>query len=112
MRPLPVAFPFEYRCTAGDDIWLSPFNLGPVANISAHQYFRMPWEPLFKDLERIFRAYGGRPHWAKRHSLSADDVFELYPRAADFCAVRAAVDPESKFVNRYLSELFALDRAR
>ncbi|HKP56899.1 MAG TPA: D-arabinono-1,4-lactone oxidase [Polyangiales bacterium] len=107
-RNLPVPVPLEYRCTAGDDIWLSPFNKGPVANISAHQYIKLPWESLFKDLESIFRAHGGRPHWGKRHSLTAADVFELYPKATDFCAVRAEVDPEDKFVNPYLSELFAL----
>ena len=33
-RDLPVAFPLEYRTVAGDDIWMSPMNAGPVAAIS------------------------------------------------------------------------------
>ncbi|MDD9946227.1 MAG: FAD-binding protein [Myxococcales bacterium] len=107
-QELPVPFPFEYRCTAGDEIWLSPFNKGPVGNISAHQYAKLPWQALFRDLEDIFRAHGGRPHWGKRHSLTAEDVFQLYPKAADFCAVRADADPEAKFANPYLTQLLAL----
>jgi len=105
---LGVIFPFEFRWTAGDDIWLSPFNRGPSASISVHQYAGRPWQPVFDAIEPIFRAHGGRPHWAKRHTLAARDVFELYPRAAEFCAVRRAVDPQRKFANQHLTTLFDL----
>jgi FAD-linked oxidoreductase len=105
---LPVTFPFEFRWTAGDDIWLSPFHSGPGAAISVHQYARMPWSALFAHLEPILRAAGGRPHWGKRHTLTARDVFTLYPRAERFLAVRKQVDPTGKFTNAHLTELFAL----
>jgi FAD/FMN-containing dehydrogenase len=108
-RRLPVIFPFEFRWTAGDDIWLSPFNRGPCASISMHQYARRPWQALFRDAEPMVRAAGGRPHWAKRHTLTARDVFALYPRAREFCAVRRAVDPEGKFANPPLAALFEED---
>ncbi|HEX5378143.1 MAG TPA: D-arabinono-1,4-lactone oxidase [Phenylobacterium sp.] len=104
---LPVAFPFEFRWAAGDDIWMSPFNKGPGASISMHQYYRIPWRRLFAEGERIFRAHGGRPHWAKRHTLTRDEVTSLYPKAETFRAVRRAADPEGKFLNSHLADLFA-----
>ncbi len=70
---LPVSFPFEYRLVAGDDIWMSPFNAGPCASISMHQYAKMAWRDIFAEAEAIFRDHGGRPHWAKRHTLAFDD---------------------------------------
>ena len=106
-RRLPVSFPFEYRVVAADDIWLSPMHAGPVASISMHQYAKMPWRHLFADAEAIFRAGGGRPHWAKRHTLTRDDVDALYPMAERFRAQRRLADPTGKFLNPHLEALFA-----
>jgi FAD-linked oxidoreductase len=106
---LPVTFPFEFRIIAGDDIWLSPFNRGPCASVSMHQYGPMDWSAPFAAVQPIFRAAGGRPHWAKRHTLTVRDVHDLYPRAADFERVRAAIDPGAKFANPLMSELFAIE---
>lgn len=103
---LPVTFPFEFRLTAGDDIWMSPFNRGPGASISMHQYAKMPWRKLFAEGEKIFRAAGGRPHWAKRHTLTRDEVTSLYPMAERFREVRREADPEGKFLNPHLADLF------
>lgn len=102
----PVAFPFEFRWTAADDIWLSPFNRGPCAAISMHQYAKMPWQGLFAEAEPIFRAAGGRPHWGKRHTLTRQDVDELYPMAERFRQVRRQWDPAGKFLNPLLADLF------
>ena len=106
-KRLPVSFPFEYRTVAPDDIWMSPMNAGPVAAISMHQYAPMAWRSLFADAERLFRDAGGRPHWAKRHTLTRDDVDRLYPMAERFRMVRRRVDPEGKFMNDHLARLFA-----
>lgn len=105
-RKLPVTFPFEFRTIAADDIWLSPMHAGPCLSISTHQYAKMPWRAFFTDVEPIFRAHGGRPHWAKRHTLTARDVDALYPNAERFKAVRAAYDPGAKFANAHLAALF------
>lgn len=105
-RRLPVTFPFEFRAIAADDIWLSPFHAGPCVSISAHQYAKMPWRDFFDGIEPIFRAHGGRPHWAKRHTLTKADVDVLYPNAARFRAVRASHDPHAKFANTHLASLF------
>ena len=105
-RRLPVTFPFEFRIVAADDIWISPFNGRIGASISMHQYARMPFQALFLQAEKIFRAHQGRPHWAKRHTLSEAEVHTLYPDAAKFCAVRDSVDPGGKFANAHLAALF------
>lgn len=105
-RSLNVTFPFEYRWVAGDDIWLSPFNRGPCASISLHQYAKLPYDQPFRALEPLFAAHGGRPHWAKRHTMSARDVLKSYPMAERFQRVRAQVDPTNKLANDYLLSLF------
>jgi len=107
-KRMPIAFPFEFRLAAGDDIWMSPFNRGPGASISFHQYSKMPWQGAFKEIEAVFQAGGGRPHWAKRHTLGPDDVRRLYPKTEDYLRVRAETDPEGKFANAALSALFGL----
>lgn len=107
-RRLPITFPFEFRLVAGDDIWMSPFNIGPGASISFHQYARMPWKPAFAEMEAVLAESGGRPHWAKRHSLTPADVHRLYPRAGDFLRVRKTWDPTGKFANAHLTQLFGL----
>jgi hypothetical protein len=107
-RKLPIAFPFEFRLTAADDIWMSPFNKGPGASISFHQYAKMPWRKEFAEIEAIFQAGDGRPHWAKRHTLTTADVHRLYPKTSDFLGVRKAADPQGKFVNAHMAELFGI----
>lgn len=110
-KRLPVAFPFEFRMVAGDDIWMSPFNRGPGSSISFHQYAPMPWRQLFADIEPVLRGANGRPHWAKRHTLGPGDVHRLYPRVGDFLRVRAEADPAGKFANADLARLFGIEGA-
>lgn len=103
----PVAFPFEFRWAAADDIWISPFNKGPGASISMHQYAKMPWREVFAAAEPIFRSHGGRPHWGKRHFMTRDEVDALYPMAERFRAARREADPQGKFLNPHLADLFS-----
>jgi len=106
-RTLHVTFPFEFRWVAGDDIWLSPFNRGPCASISLHQYAKLSYDESFRALEPLLAAHGGRPHWAKRHNMSARDIAASYPMLEQFKRVRAQVDRTNKLANNYLLSLFA-----
>ena len=106
-RRYPIIFPFEFRTVKEDDIWMSPMHAGPCVSISFHQYAAMPWEEPFKAVEEVFAAHGGRPHWAKRHTKTSDDVLRLYPMAQSWGAVRKRVDPTAKFMNAHLRDLFA-----
>ena len=107
-RSLPVTFPFEFRRVAADDIWMSPFHAGPCGSISMHQFAPMPYAGVFAQVEPILREAGGRPHWAKRHTLTEADVHALYPRTPDFLAARARLDPGAKFANPFLRSLFGI----
>ena len=106
-RKFPIIFPLEFRTVAADDIWLSPMHAGPCVSISFHQYAKMDWKTPFAAMESVFAAAGGRPHWAKRHSMTSADVLRLYPMAERWGAVRKRVDPQAKFVNAHLRDLFA-----
>ncbi len=107
-RRLNVMFPIEFRRVAEDDIWLSPFYDRPSVTISVHQYGRQRYKKFFDGCEAIFRSYGGRPHWGKLHSLVAKDFEEIYPRWDDFLRLRARLDPDQKFVNGHLKQVFGL----
>jgi len=99
-------FPLEFRFVKGDDIWLSPFEGMDCATIAVHQYFKQPYAGLFKEVEQIFRRYGGRPHGGKLHTRTADELRTLYPRYDDFVKLRREVDPKGRFLTPYLKTLF------
>lgn len=101
-----VFFPIEVRKTAGDSAWLSPFQGGPRVSIAIHSTAQDRYADYFSDIEPIFRAAGGRPHWGKLHSLKSNDLFELYPDFDRFCALREKLDPQGKFLSPYMRDLF------
>jgi FAD/FMN-containing dehydrogenase len=80
----------------------------PTATISLHQNATLPFREFFADVEPIFRAYGGRPHWGKQHSLRAADLRPLYPAWDDFLEIRRQMDPAGVFLNAYLRELLGV----
>ena len=108
-----VFFPFECRMTAGDTAWLSPFNEGPRISVAVHTHAPTSghdaYDFLFTDIEPIFRAAGGRPHWGKLNSLGADDLRAVYPRYDDFAKLVRELDPEGRLQNPYLRGLFGED---
>ena len=97
----PVAFPLECRVVAADDALLSPSFERDVFYVAVHQYRGMEWRPYFEAVQSIMGEYGGRPHWGKRHMLTADVLAARYPRFADFVAVRDRLDPGRAFANAY-----------
>jgi FAD-linked oxidoreductase len=106
-KRINTGFPIEYRSVAADDVWLSPFYQRDSATIAVHQYHRVDTAKLFDTCESIFRRYDGRPHWGKRHTRTAAELETLYPKYSDFCALRRRLDPQGKFLNAYLREMFA-----
>ncbi|ACP23817.1 FAD-linked oxidoreductase [Sinorhizobium fredii NGR234] len=100
-------YPIEYRFTAGDSGWISPFYEQDSITLSVSGEPGTDYWEYLKDVDTILRQYGSRPHWGKLHFLGAEDVTALYPRSADFRALRAKVDPEGRFLNDHLRQLFA-----
>lgn len=97
-----LPWPVEYRVVAGDDGWLSPTAGQEVAAISVHQDARRDPAALFEAAEAVFRDFGGRPHWGKRHGLDATALAERYPRLPDFLALRRRLDPQDRFLTAWL----------
>ena len=95
----------EYRTQPGEPSLLSPTQGVESVTISLHQAVNLPYEPLFRDAEAIFRAHDGRPHWGKLHWLDRDTIAWLYPERPAFLAIRAEMDPSGVFTNAYLARL-------
>ncbi|MDO3705077.1 D-arabinono-1,4-lactone oxidase [Micromonospora sp. C28SCA-DRY-2] len=86
------------RSIAADDIWLSNAYGRPTTTIACLQNTSLPHEEYFRDVEAVFRQYGGRPHWGKKHWLTARELRPLYPRWDDFQALRRRLDPDGVFL--------------
>jgi FAD-linked oxidoreductase len=104
-----VYFPMEVRSVAPDEFWLSPFYKRLTCSIAIHHDAANDPLPFMRAAEPIFRKYGGRPHWGKMHSLKAADFRKLYPRWDDAMAVRRDIDPDNRFVSRYMAGLFGIE---
>ncbi|SFF25576.1 FAD-linked oxidoreductase [Fontimonas thermophila] len=103
-------FPIEVRTVRGDDAWLSPFYGHAVSgSIAVHRHHREDPLPYFADIEPIYQAYEGRPHWGKMHTLDARTLAQRYPRWRDFLALREMLDPHGRMLNPYLRRMFGLD---
>jgi len=94
-----------YRTLAADDADLSPAHGRDTVTISLHQNSTLPWREFFADIEPIFLAHGGRPHWAKKHTCHAADLAPMYPRWWHFQRVRQAFDPQGVFMTSAMREL-------
>ncbi|MBS1905863.1 MAG: FAD-binding protein [Actinobacteria bacterium] len=97
-----ISFPIEVRFVAPDELWMSTAHGRRSAYIAVHRVIGEDPEPYFRAVEAIMRARGGRPHWGKMHGRQAADLQEVYPRFADFTALRADLDPQGVFLNDYL----------
>ena len=93
-----------YRTIAGDDNHLSPSHGRDSVSIALLHNASLPYQDYFFDIERIFLAHGGRPHWGKKHSLSADRLRPLYPEWDRFARDRRDLDPQGVFLNDHLRE--------
>ncbi|MEO3776164.1 D-arabinono-1,4-lactone oxidase [Micromonospora sp. B11E3] len=103
--PVKVVFPVEVRFTAPDDIWLSHGYGRESAYVALHQYAGMPYEPYFRAFERVAAGLGGRPHWGKVHWRDAESLAPVYPRFADFQAIRDRLDPNRVFATDHLNKI-------
>ncbi|GEB56149.1 FAD-linked oxidoreductase [Streptomyces gardneri] len=100
--PLKVSFPVEVRTAPADDIALSTASGRETAYVAVHLYKGTPHRAYFTAVERIMTAHGGRPHWGKVHTRDAAYFSEVYPRFAEFTALRDRLDPDRLFANDYL----------
>jgi FAD/FMN-containing dehydrogenase len=101
-----IAWRILYRPVAADDAWLSNAYGKDIVAITVHHHAPLPYREYFDDIESIFRSFGGRPHWAKKHSLTAKQLRSLYPCWDRFQQLRKQFDPDGIFLNDYLKKIF------
>ena len=104
-RGFAVPFPLEMRFVAGDDAFLSPAGGRDTCYLAVHMYRGMEWERYFRAVEEVMDGFGGRPHWGKRHFQTAETLAPRYPEWDRFAAVRARLDPDGRFTNRYVERV-------
>lgn len=103
-----IFFPVEIRTVrgAGDTAWLSPFQGHDISgSIAVHHWFKEDPLPYFADIEALYQPLGGRPHWAKMHTLDATTFSQRYPRFTDFQKLRMQLDPEGQMLNPFLKKI-------
>jgi xylitol oxidase len=102
----PVLLISEVRSVAADDVWLSP-AYGRDAVAFHFTWRRDPPEVLdvLAAIERQIRPFDARPHWGKVHRFSSEQLFQAYPRLADYQVQRRRLDPSGVFSNAFLDSL-------
>jgi FAD/FMN-containing dehydrogenase len=106
-----VAWRVLVRTVRDDDAMLSPAYGRPTITLSVHHHAGLPFQAYFDDVERSFIRHGGRPHWGKKHSMTAPQLSALYADWERFHAHRRAFDPLGTFMTRDLTDLLLVDGA-
>jgi FAD-linked oxidoreductase len=104
-RDWRISFPIEVRVCPADDLWLSTAHGRDSAYIAIHVFHSTPHDPYFRDMEALFTAVAGRPHWGKMHTRDAGYLAGVYPRFTDFTALRDKLDPDRRFGNVYTRQV-------
>jgi D-arabinono-1,4-lactone oxidase len=105
-----VHAPIEIRVSSGkgDHAYLSPARDGtPVVWIGVivyRPYFTpTAYRRYFAAYELLMRSLGGKPHWAKQHSVPAAEAESVFGDGmTQWLKVRARVDPHGIFVNAFV----------
>ncbi|KAJ3322150.1 hypothetical protein HDU76_013948 [Blyttiomyces sp. JEL0837] len=102
----PAHAPVEIRFVKKDDIPLSPAYNRDTCFIGIIMYrpygVTIPHSKYWFAYESIMKSLNGRPHWAKFHPMTPEDLGKVYPEFEDFRRLREELDPENVFVNEYI----------
>jgi FAD-linked oxidoreductase len=101
-----LSFPVEVRVLPAEDPWLSMNHGRASAFVAAHVFHPSAHVEYFSAVEEVLTSMGGRPHWGKMHTRDAGYLESVYPRYADFLALRDEFDPDRRFANAYTTEIF------
>ncbi|HYI53176.1 MAG TPA: D-arabinono-1,4-lactone oxidase [Microlunatus sp.] len=100
-----IGFPVEVRTAPADGVPLSPASADDTVYLAVHVNAQSDHRDYFNAVEALMRSHGGRPHWGKLHSRTAEDLEQAYPRWQDFQVMRDRLDPGRVFTNPYLDRV-------
>jgi FAD/FMN-containing dehydrogenase len=112
MRELMLAslpdsiYPLEVRTVGPDDAYLSPNYKTATTVISVSGTPGTDYWEYLRSVDRLLSEFSARVHWGKLHFLTRERLHALYPEADSFIKARRELDPEGRFLNDHLSELF------
>ena len=98
------------RTIAPDRAMLSNAHSRPTMTIALLHNNTLPHKDYFDDMEPILQDFDGRPHWAKKHTMRAEQLKAHYPDWDRFLQIRQELDPDGVFLNDYLRQLFGVDK--
>jgi FAD/FMN-containing dehydrogenase len=105
---LPASvFPMEVRTVGREPAWLSHSYERDTVVISVSGTPGTDYWPYLREVDALLGEFDARVHWGKLHFLTREQLLARYPRAADFIALRASLDPDGVFLNDHLRPLFA-----
>lgn len=104
-----VGFPVEVRHAPADGVALSPAAEGAVVYLAFHVHAATDHTEYFGAVEPVMLAHGGRPHWGKLHTRTAEDLAAgpapWRERWRRFAAARDRLDPDRVFANAHLERV-------
>ncbi|MCK6507488.1 FAD-binding protein [Myxococcota bacterium] len=103
--PYTPDFIQELRLVAADDAALSPATGRDSLYLGAYCTNPATAARYFPQVLALGRELGARPHWGKQFDHGADELAALYPRWADFQALRRRHDPAGVFRNGFLDRV-------
>lgn len=106
-RITPALLVSELRAVAADDLWLS--GQYGQACLAIHFTWKPDWEAvsaILPEIEAKLSPFRARPHWGKLFAANGEELRRLYPRMREFKALRARMDPDGKFLNPFLDDIF------
>ncbi|MGZ4332733.1 MAG: D-arabinono-1,4-lactone oxidase [Gaiellaceae bacterium] len=108
LRSLPASiFPMEVRTVGAEPAWLSHSYERETVVISVSGTPGTDYWPYLRDVDLLLGEFDARVHWGKLHFLTREQLLARYPRATDFLALRASLDPDGVFLNDHLRPLFS-----
>jgi L-gulonolactone oxidase len=93
------------RVGAGDDSPLSPAYGRTTGYVNLTVPRTVAFLELHRVIEQVLRELGGRPHWGKAHTATAEVLAPRYPEWSEFQRVRGELDPESRFTSDFVARV-------
>lgn len=97
------------RTIAADQAMLSNARERATMTIALLHNAELDHGAYFKDMEPLFLADGGRPHWGKKHTCTAEQLSQMYSHWDRFGEIRRQLDPQGIYLNDYLRRILGAE---